>query len=255
MKKTALITGITGQDSSYLVELLLKENYEVTGLDRRKSVPNGVNIEHIRDKIEVVCGDVTDPTTVTSLVKRGFDEIYNLAAQSFVGTSDDQPHLTMDVNCMGVLHFVEAIRQFSPKTKFYQAATSEMYGGLSGGPYDEESMFYPRSPYGISKLAAYWFVRHHREAYDLPMCSGILFNHESPRRGEEFVTQKICKWVKEFRYACFADPIASRKIPIRELTHMDNIESAINKHGQLELGNLEARRIGDMPRIMSVGCG
>lgn len=228
--KKALITGVTGQDGSYLAELLLAKGYVVTGLDRRKSVPNDNNIAHIRDKIKIELGDLNDACSIDRVVSQGFDEIYGLAAQSHVGVSFEQPFFTFQTNAVSVLHFLESIRNHSPKTKYYFAATSEMFGGVTGGPYNEETEFYPRSPYGVAKLAAFWLVKNYRESYGLQCCSGILFNHESRRRGGQFVTKKICDWVKEI--------IAMAKGDFSK----DNLAQIIHLHGELLLGNLEARR-------------
>jgi GDPmannose 4,6-dehydratase len=188
----ALITGITGQDGSYLAELLLSEGYEVFGLYRRKSKLDYGNIEHITDKIKLIEGDLTDPVSLTEAIKKSRpDEVYNLAAQSFVGTSFVQPVTTAEIDGIGVLYLLEAIRNVKPDTRFYQASTSELFGGMTDKPCDENSPFYPRSPYGTAKLFAHWTTKNYREAYGLYSCAGILFNHESERRGKEFVTRKI----------------------------------------------------------------
>lgn len=214
----ALITGITGQVGSYLAESLLEQGYIVHGLDRRKSVPNYKNIEHIKDRIKLIEGDLTDPFSVNKIVEEGqYDEIYNLAAQSHVHTSFEQPRLTLEVNTLGVLNLLEAIRNKSPKTRMYQASTSEMFGN-SEPPQSESTRFYPRSPYGVSKLAAHWLVQNYRESYDLKVACGIMFNTESPRRGDNFVTKKIINWVKAYQ-----NPLTRTMEP-------------------LELGNLDARR-------------
>lgn len=242
--KRCLITGITGQDSSYLAEFLLEMGgYEVVGMDRRKSVENGRNIAHIRDKIKVVVGDITDPASVNALVAQRFDEIYNLAAQSFVGTSFDQPYYTFQANAVAVLHFLEAIRTHSPETRFYQASTSEMMGGLNCPPtgYNEDSPFYPRSPYGVSKLAAFWLVKNYRESYGLKCCNGILFNHESPRRGHEFVTQKICTWVKNMRRWMAAETEYSGDVQKRQAA-VFKVSLQGNAEGVLRLGNIDTSR-------------
>ena len=190
--KNALITGITGQDGSYLAELLLSKGYRVFGLYRRKSVLDYGNIKHIADKITLIEGDLTDPPSLLTAVKISRpDEVYNLAAQSFVGTSFTQPIHTAEINALGVANLLEAIRNVKPDAKFYQASTSELYGGATEEPCDENSPFYPRSPYAISKLYAHWITKNYRESYELFACAGILFNHESERRGKEFVTRKI----------------------------------------------------------------
>jgi GDPmannose 4,6-dehydratase len=188
----ALITGITGQDGSYLAELLLSEGYEVFGLYRRKSRLDYGNISHIIEKIKLIEGDLTDPVSLTEAVKKSRpDEVYNLAAQSFVGTSFVQPVTTAEIDGIGVLYLLEAIRNIKPDTRFYQASTSELFGGMTDAPCSENSPFYPRSPYGTAKLFAHWTTKNYREAYGLFAAAGILFNHESERRGREFVTRKI----------------------------------------------------------------
>jgi len=190
--KKALITGITGQDGSYLAELLLNKGYEVYGLIRRKSNLDYGNVEHIKNDLHFVDGDLTDPTSLCMAVKSAMpDEIYNLAAQSFVGTSWTQPILTAQVNAMGVVNILEAIRQIKPEARFYQASTSEMFGLVQETPQSESTPFYPRSPYGVAKLYGHWITKNYRESYGMYACSGILFNHESERRGHEFVTRKI----------------------------------------------------------------
>jgi len=190
--KKALITGVTGQDGSYLAELLLSKGYEVYGLIRRKSNLDYGNVGHIKDKLHFIDGDLTDPTSLCLAVKRAMpDEVYNLAAQSFVGTSWTQPILTAQVNAMGVVSVLEAIRQAKPEARFYQASTSEMFGLVQETPQSELTPFYPRSPYGVAKLYGHWITKNYRESYGMYACSGILFNHESERRGHEFVTRKI----------------------------------------------------------------
>lgn len=208
--KKALIFGITGQDGSYLSELLLEKGYEVTGITRRVSVPTLERISHILPKIKIVEGDITDAFSVSNVIKEeNPDEIYNLAAQSHVGTSFKQPSLTWDVTAGGVLNILEAIRYSGRKDaiKFYQASSSEMFGknynlreGLADmiKYQDEKTPFAPQSPYAIAKLAAHHLVRNYRDSYGIFACSGILFNHESERRGEKFVTRKITKWIGEF---------------------------------------------------------
>ena len=206
----AIIFGITGQDGSYLAELLLEKGYEVVGITRRVSVPTLIRITHILPKIKIVEGDITDAFSVSNVIKEEApDEIYNLAAQSHVGTSFKQPSLTWDVTAGGVLNILEAIRYSGRKDniKFYQASSSEMFGknyNLREGLVemikyqDEKTPFMPQSPYAIAKLAAHHLVRNYRDSYGIFACSGILFNHESERRGEKFVTRKITKWIGEF---------------------------------------------------------
>lgn len=192
MTKRALITGITGQDGSYLAELLLEKEYEVYGIMRRKSVVDYGNVEHIKDKIHFIYADMTDPISLINAMKISkVDEIYNLAAQSFVGTSWEQPLATADIDALGVTNILEAIRLVKPEARFYQASTSEMFGLVQEMPQSEKTPFYPRSPYGVAKLYGHWITKNYRESYNLYACSGILFNHESERRGKEFVTRKI----------------------------------------------------------------
>ncbi len=191
-QKQALITGITGQDGSYLAEFLLSKNYKVYGLTRRTSTPNYERIKHIQDKIELIPGDLLDQQSLTSAVEQSNpDEIYNLAAQSFVQTSWSQPVLTGEFTALGVTRMLEAIRQVNKKCKFYQASSSEMFGQIQATPQNETTAFHPRSPYGVAKVYGHWITINYRESYDLFAVSGILFNHESPRRGLEFVTRKI----------------------------------------------------------------
>jgi len=190
--KTALITGITGQDGSYLAELLLSKGYNVWGMHRRTSTVNFERIEHLVDKITLIQADLLDQNSLQNVIKKSNpDEIYNLAAQSFVPTSWDQPLLTGEITGLGVTRLLEAIHIINPKIRFYQASTSEMFGKVREVPQKETTPFYPRSPYGVSKLYGHWITVNYRESYDLFACSGILFNHESPRRGLEFVTRKI----------------------------------------------------------------
>ena len=190
--KKALITGITGQDGSYLAELLLKKGYQVYGLRRRTSNLNYGNAEHLKNDIEFIYADMTDvPSLVTALEKSDPDEVYNLAAQSFVQTAWEQPILTGQVDAMGVTNLLEAIRITKPEAKFYQASTSEMFGKVQETPQKETTPFYPRSPYAVAKLYGHWITINYRESYDMFACCGILFNHESPRRGLEFVTRKV----------------------------------------------------------------
>ena len=189
--KKALITGITGQDGSYLAELLLEKGYDVHGVVRRSSSPNIHRIEHLKD-LHLHPGDLCDVMSLKSIIALTKpDEIYNLAAMSHVKASFEMPEYTADADGIGVLRMLEAVRLHSPHSRFYQASTSELYGKAQETPQSEKTPFYPRSPYGISKLYAYWSVVNYREAYNIFACNGILFNHESPRRGETFVTRKI----------------------------------------------------------------
>jgi len=190
--KRALITGITGQDGSYLAELLLSKGYKVFGLERRSSGKNRNNIEHLMEKIELASGDLLDEASVVHALKEVKpNEVYNMAAQSFVGESWKQPVYTGEVTGLGAVRVLEAIRQVNPKIKFYQASSSEMFGKVQETPQTEKTFFYPRSPYGVAKLYAHWITVNYRESYGMYAVSGILFNHESPRRGLEFVTRKI----------------------------------------------------------------
>jgi len=190
--KKALITGITGQDGSYLAELLLSKGYKVYGLTRRTSTVNNERIKHIQDKIELVPGDLLDQSSLASaLLQTEPDEVYNLAAQSFVKTSWNQPVLTGEITALGVIRLLEAIRTVNPKIKFYQASSSEMFGKVTEAPQKETTRFYPRSPYGVAKVYGHYITVNYRESFGIFACSGILFNHESPRRGLEFVTRKI----------------------------------------------------------------
>ncbi len=192
MAKKALITGITGQDGSYLAEFLLKKGYTVYGLVRRLSTPNIINIRHIQDKITIVPGDLLDQGSLAdALITSEPDEVYNLAAQSFVKASWSQPVLTGEFTALSVTRMLEAIRQVNKKIKFYQASSSEMFGKVTETPQKETTRFYPRSPYGVAKVYGHYITVNYRESYDMYACSGILFNHESPRRGLEFVTRKI----------------------------------------------------------------
>jgi len=192
MSKRALITGITGQDGSYLAEFLLSKDYKVFGLTRRTSTPNYERIKHIEDKIELIPGDLLDQQSLTAAIEKSDpDEIYNLAAQSFVETSWSQPVLTGEFTALGTTRMLEALRQIKPKAKFYQASSSEMFGKVKESPQKETTPFHPRSPYGVAKVYGHWITINYRESYDLFCVSGILFNHESPRRGLEFVTRKI----------------------------------------------------------------
>ena len=225
---TALITGITGQDGSYLAEHLLGLGYAVVGVTRRSSTDTGTRIEHLRDRIEVVGGDLLDQTSLLALVDRVRpDEVYNLAAQSFVPASFEQPLLTGEVTALGVARLLEAVRLAHPVARFYQASSSEMFGKVQAVPQDEATPFYPRSPYGVAKLYGHWITVNYRESYGLHASSGVLFNHESPRRGLEFVTRKIAHGVARIKHGL---------------------------QGELRLGNLDARRdwgyAGDYVRAM-----
>lgn len=189
---TALITGITGQDGSYLAEFLLSKNYRVIGMMRRSSTVTFERIRHIQEQIEIVQGDLHDQSSLLDLIAQYKpDEVYNLAAQSFVPTSWSQPVLTGEVTALGVTRLLEAIRLVNPNTRFYQASTSEMFGKVHETPQKETTPFYPRSPYGVAKVYGHWITVNYRESYNMFAVSGILFNHESPRRGLEFVTRKI----------------------------------------------------------------
>ena len=192
--KTALITGITGQDGSYLAELLLEKGYEVHGIVRRSSLINTHRIDHIYDRIQLHYGDITDSTNVISVIRKvAPDEIYNLAAQSHVKVSYETPEYTGQVDALGTLRVLEAVRllDMDGHVKVYQASTSELFGLVQTVPQNELTPFHPRSPYGVAKMYGYWIIKNYRESYGMYACSGILFNHESPRRGETFVTRKI----------------------------------------------------------------
>jgi GDPmannose 4,6-dehydratase len=192
LQKTALITGITGQDGSYLAEFLLGKGYRVVGMTRRTSTEVHERIEDIVDDIEIVSGDLLDQTSMSSIVSDVRpDEFYNLAAQSFVPTSWNQPVLTGEFTALGVTRALEAVRHIDPSIRFYQASSSEMFGKVVEVPQSETTPFYPRSPYGVAKVYGHWITVNYRESYDMFACSGMLFNHESPRRGLEFVTRKI----------------------------------------------------------------
>jgi len=213
---TALITGITGQDGSYLAELLLSKGYRVIGVARRSSTVTNERIEHLLDRITVVQGDLHDQGSLLSLIEEYQpSEVYNLAAQSFVPTSWNQPALTGDITAIGVTRILEAIRFVNPKIRFYQASSSEMFGKVLEVPQREDTPFYPRSPYGVAKVYGHWITVNYRESFDMFAASGILFNHESPRRGLEFVTRKI------------SDGASKIKLGLAK---------------ELRLGNLEAQR-------------
>ncbi len=226
--KNALITGITGQDGSYLAEFLLEKGYKVYGLIRRSSTLNFERISHIQRDIELLSGDLLDQKSLSSAMEQSrADEVYNLGAQSFVPTSWDQPMLTGEITGLGTTRLLEAIRTVNPQARFYQASTSELFGKAQETPQRESTPFYPRSPYGVSKLYAHWITINYRESYDLYACAGILFNHESPRRGLEFVTRKITHGVARIK---------------------------LGLDRELRLGNLDARRdwgfAGDFVRAM-----
>ena len=206
--KKALITGITGQDGSYLSELLLEKGYEVHGMVRRSSSFNTGRIDHLYNNPEILnermflhYGDLTDSSNLNRLLEKiNPDEIYNLGAQSHVQVSFEVPEYTAEVDAVGTLRFLDAMKDTGVQTKFYQASTSELYGKVQKIPQDESTPFYPRSPYGVAKIYGYWIIVNYREAYDLFACNGILFNHESPRRGPTFVTRKITRGVARIRY-------------------------------------------------------
>lgn len=192
MAKRALITGITGQDGSYLAEFLLEKGYEVFGLVRRSSMYNFERIKHIQDRIQLIAGDMSDQTSLIAALRESRpEEVYNLAAQSFVQTSWPQPVFTGDVTALGVTRLLDAIRTVNPDIRFYQASSSEMFGKVQEVPQRESTPFYPRSPYGVAKVYGHWITVNYRESYNMHATSGILFNHESPRRGLEFVTRKV----------------------------------------------------------------
>lgn len=198
--KNALITGITGQDGSYLAELLLEKGYNVYGIMRRKSGVDYGNVKHIKEKIKFIYADMTDIISLMNAMKISqADEVYNLAAQSFVATSWEQPLVTAEIDAIGVTNMLEAIRMINPKARFYQASTSEMFGLVQEVPQKETTPFYPRSPYGVAKVYGHWITKNYRESYGLFACCGILFNHESERRGLEFVTRKITDGVARIK--------------------------------------------------------
>lgn len=214
MQKRALITGVTGQDGSYLAELLLEKGYEVYGLRRRTSTPNYENVHHIKDRIKWISGDLTDLASLIEAVKASDpDEVYNLAAQSFVAASWPQPLLTGHVTALSVTNMLEAVRIMKPAAKFYQASSSEMFGKVVETPQKETTPFYPRSPYGVAKVYGHWITVNYRESFNMFACSGILFNHESPRRGLEFVTRKV------------TDGVARIKLGLQNELRMGNLDS------------------------------
>jgi GDPmannose 4,6-dehydratase len=200
VKKRALITGVTGQDGSYLAEFLLEKGYRVFGLIRRSSSPNYERIEHIRNKVELIQGDLLDQNSLIEAIQcTKPDEVYNLGAQSFVPTSWNQPVLTGEFTALGVTRILEAVRVVNPKIKFYQASSSEMFGAVQEVPQNEKTPFYPKSPYGVAKVYGHYITVNYRESYGIFACSGILFNHESPRRGLEFVTRKVSHGVAKIK--------------------------------------------------------
>ncbi len=200
MTKRALITGITGQDGSYLAELLLDKGYEVYGVVRRAATPSTERIEHILDRVKLMVGEMTDQTSLIDAMEESqADEVYNLAAQSFVGDSWTVPVSTGDVDGIGVTRILEAVRRVKPEARFYQAATSEMYGKVHEVPQSETTPFHPRSPYGVAKVYGFYITLNYRESYNMHASNGILFNHESPRRGLEFVTRKITDHVAKIK--------------------------------------------------------
>jgi GDPmannose 4,6-dehydratase len=214
MPRKALITGITGQDGSYLAEFLLGKNYRVFGLIRRSSTINFERINHLQGEVELVSGDLLDQSSlITALQKTEPDEVYNLAAQSFVPTSWSQPVLTGEFTALGVTRMLEAIRVVNPALRFYQASSSEMFGMVEESPQTESTRFYPRSPYGVAKLYGHWITVNARESYGLYACSGILFNHESPRRGIEFVSRRVTY------------NVARIKLGLQDKLKMGNIEA------------------------------
>ncbi|CAB4832465.1 MAG: GDP-mannose 4,6-dehydratase [Actinobacteria bacterium] len=200
MKKKALITGVTGQDGSYLAELLLEQDYDVIGVVRRSSTVTFERIEHIKDKITIASGDLLDEGSLLQILREHRpQEVYNLGAQSFVQASWGQPVLTGETTALGVTRMLDAIRAVDPEIRFYQASSSEMFGKVQAVPQDEDTPFYPRSPYGVAKVYGHWITVNYRESYDLHASSGILFNHESPRRGLEFVTRKVTNGVARIK--------------------------------------------------------
>ncbi|MBW2970727.1 GDP-mannose 4,6-dehydratase [Candidatus Woesearchaeota archaeon] len=198
--KRALITGITGQDGSYLAELLYSKGYKIYGMYRRTSIDVFDRIKDLKDKLELVQGDLGDAASIIRVLKETQpEEVYNLGAQSFVPASWTQPEATAQMTALGALRVLEAIRLVDPKIKFYQASSSEMFGQVAESPQDENTRFHPRSPYGVSKVFAYWTTINYRESYNIFACNGILFNHESPRRGKQFVTRKITHSVAKIK--------------------------------------------------------
>lgn len=212
--KNALITGVNGQDGSYLAELLLEKGYNVYGIMRRKAVADYGNVGHLKDKIHFIYADMIDVVSLINAMRISqADEVYNLAAQSFVGTSWDQPVATAEIDAIGVTNMLEAIRTVKPSCRFYQASTSEMFGLVQEIPQKETTPFYPRSPYGVAKLYGHWITKNYRESFGMYACSGILFNHESERRGKEFVTRKI------------TDAVARIKQGVQDCLELGNLDS------------------------------
>lgn len=212
--KKALITGVTGQDGSYLAEFLLSKGYKVFGLRRRTSTPNFENVEHIKDQIHWISGDLTDLASLIEAIRISDpDEVYNLAAQSFVAASWPQPLLTGQITALSVTNMLEAVRIIKPEARFYQASSSEMFGKVVETPQKETTPFYPRSPYGVAKVYGHWITVNYRESFNMFACSGILFNHESPRRGLEFVTRKV------------TDAVARIKLGLQSELRMGNLDS------------------------------
>jgi GDPmannose 4,6-dehydratase len=227
MSERVLVTGITGQVGSYLAEHLIGLGYEVHGMDRRKSVLNRENISHLEGKIKLVEGDITDCSSIMRIIRTGkYSEVYNLAAQSHVKTSFEQPMQTMEVNSGGVANIVEAIRWGSPESKLYQASSSELFGS-SPPPQNESTPFHPRSPYAVSKLSAHTLVVNYRESYGLKFSCGIMFNTESPRRGKLFVTRKIAEWAKAYAHNLLLPPLELGNLDAkRDWTHvLDSIDA------------------------------
>ena len=211
---SALITGITGQDGSYLAELLLDKGYDVHGVVRRASTESFERIEHLRERINLIQADLLDQSSLVAALEQSEpDEVYNLAAQSFVPTSWSQPVLTAEFTATGVTRLLEALRQVNPRIRFYQASSSEMFGRVREVPQSELTPFYPRSPYGVAKVYGHYITVNYRESYDLFACSGILFNHESPRRGLEFVTRKV------------TDGVARIKLGLADALHLGNLDA------------------------------
>lgn len=228
MSKRALITGITGQDGSYLAELLIEKGYKVFGLVRRSSTINFERLAHLQGRIELIPGDLLDQSSLLAALNESQpDEVYNLASQSFVPTSWNQPVLTGEFTALGVTRMLEAVRVVNPRIRFYQASSSEMFGAVRESPQNEKTWFHPRSPYGVAKLYGHWITVNYRESYGIFACSGILFNHESPRRGLEFVTRKVSYGVARIK---------------------------LGLESKLKLGNLDAERdwgfAGDYVRAM-----
>ncbi len=217
MSKRALITGITGQDGSYLTELLLEKGYQVFGLVQRSATDPYENIRHVLDSIEIITGDLSDSSSLYRAVEAAQpDEVYNLGAQSFVKASWDLPDLTGDVTGLGVTRLLEALRRVKPEARFYQASSSEMFGKAQETPQRETTAFHPRSPYGVAKVYGHYITVNYRESYGMFTCSGILFNHESPRRGREFVTRKIAEGVARIKLGLAKELVLGNLDPKRD---------------------------------------